>query len=343
MKDPCKLLVVDDSIVIRKIISGFFEADRQVRIVGEAANGLEALKAIAQLNPDVVTLDVNMPVMDGLMTLKNLMLQGPKPVVMFSSLTREGSSVTFDALRYGAVDFIAKPNQEDDFEELCGEIKWKVSLAAKVAVQSIQYIRARSQDKSTRQHPREPCERMVMMGAAEGGYNALLKIIPRLRPDLPAACLVALYASSQAIDAFVQYLDKYSAVRVKRAVNGQLLENGTCYLGSGEEYITLHRRDESLVLYVNPAPFASRRGSVDMMMFSVSDLIGERATGVILSGAGNDGGEGLEEVIRMGGTALIQKPESCLHKDMAIFALGRSKPDYLVSDVEIAGVINKLH
>lgn len=343
MKDSFKLLIVDDSAITRKIISSFFEGDRHVRVVGEAANGQEALKAIAQLNPDVVTLDVNMPVMNGLVTLKHMMIQSPKPTVMFSSLTREGASITFDALRYGAVDFIVKPNEEDDFEALCGEIKWKVNVAAKVSVQSIQYIPARLQNKPTQHYEKQACERMVVMGAAEGGYSALLKIIPRLRPDPSVAYLVVLYVASQYIEAFVHYLNQYSVLRVKRAVNGQPLESGTCYLGSGEEYTTLHTREGQLVLHVNPAPFASRRGSIDMMMFSVSDLLGDQAIGVVLSGSGDDGGEGLEEVMRMGGKAIVQSPESCLHKDMAVFALNRCQPDYLVSDLEVAEVINRLH
>ena len=230
-----------------------------------------------------------------------------------------------------------------NFEEHYGEIKWKVSLAAKVSVQSIQYIRAKPQDKPNPPQNNRGFERVVIMGAAEGGYSALLKLIPRLRPDLPITYLIVLYVSSQYLDAFVQYLDRYSAVTVKRAVNGQPLEKGVCYLGSGEEYTTLHTRDGELVLHVNPAPFASRRGSIDMMMFSVSDLLGEQTTGVILSGSGDDGGEGLEEVVRMGGRAIIQSPESCLHKDMAVSALNRCQPDYLVSDLEIAEVINRVH
>lgn len=343
MKDSCRLLIVDDSAVTRKMISGFFEGDHHVRVVGEAANGVEALKAIATLNPDVVTMDVNMPVMNGLVTLKHMMIQSPKPTVMFSSLTREGAAVTFDALRYGAVDFIVKPNEESDFEQLQGEIRWKVNLAAKVAVQSIQYIPARLQNKTIQQHEKKPCERIIAIGTAEGGYSALLKIIPRLRPDPLTAYLIVLYVTSQHIDAFVRYLDQYSTLQIKRAVNGQPLESGTCYLGSGEEYTTLHIRDDALVLHVNPAPFASRRGSVDMMMFSVSDLLGDLATGIILSGSGDDGSEGLEEIVRMGGRGVIQTPESCLHKDMAVAALNRCQPDYLVSDLEVAEVINRLH
>ncbi len=308
MNNPCKLLVVDDSKIMRRFITELFAADRQIQIVGEAVDGLDALSKLSQLGPDVITLDI--------------MIRSPKPTVMLSTLTQEGAKITFDALRYGAVDFITKPNrlEGDELAAQAEELTAKVKLAAAVALDSVQYIR----------------------GAAEGGYGALLKIIPHLRADAPVAYLVILYTAPPHLDAFIQYLNSYSGLPVRRAVDRALIEPGVCYFGSGNEYITVAADDQQFALQVHRAPFASRRGSIDRLMFSVAETLKQQAAGVILSGAGEDGSEGLEEIQRMAGVALIQDPQSCLHKDMAVAALARCRPDYLFSDAKIAAVVNGL-
>ncbi|MDS4059428.1 MAG: chemotaxis protein CheB [Candidatus Contendobacter sp.] len=328
---------------MRRLITGLFESDDKIQVVGEATDGIEALASIARFAPDVITLDVNMPGMDGLTTLKHLMIRSPKPTVMLSTLTREGERTTFDALRYGAVDFITKPTRLDggELEAQAQDIIAKVNLAAAVALESVCYIRATPRDKTAPTTPRR-CDKVVALGAAEGGYGALLKIIPQLRPDLPTAYLVVLYAAPPHVEAFARYLDDYSGVRVKRAVDGEPVEGGVCYLGAGVEYLTVVARDGRLVLQVHRAPFASRRGSIDRLMFSVAEAMKGRAAGVILSGSGEDGSEGLEEIHRMDGVAIVQTPQSCLHKGMAQAALARRQPDFVLSDVKIATVVNGL-
>ena len=344
MNGPCKLLVVDDSKIMRRLITGLFDADDKIQVVGEATDGLDALAHVSRLDPDVITLDINMPGMDGLTTLKHLMIRSPKPTVMLSTLTREGEKTTFDALRYGAVDFITKPTQLDggELEAQAQDIVTKVNLAAAVALESVRYIRAARQDKNAAAFRSGFCDRVVAFGAAEGGYGALLKIIPQLRPNLPVAYLAVLYVAPPHVEAFARYLDEYSGVRVKRAVAGEPIEGGVCYLGAGVEYLTVAARDGRLVLHVHRAPFASRRGSIDRLLFSVAEAMKERAAGVILSGSGEDGSEGLEEIHRMDGVAIVQNPQSCLHKGMAQAALARCQPDFVLSDVKIATVVNGL-
>lgn len=344
MNSPCKLLVVDDSKIMRRFITELFAADRRIQIVGEAVNGLDALAKMSQLAPDVITLDINMPGMDGLTTLKHLMIRSPKPTVMLSTLTQEGAKITFDALRYGAVDFIAKPSrlEGDELAAQAEELTAKVRLAAAVALDSVQYIRVSPHDKNRPALKPDRCERLVVIGAAEGGYGALLKIIPQLRANAPVAYLVVLYTAPPHLDAFIQYLNSYSGLPVRRAVDRAIIEPGVCYFGAGSEYITVVADDRQFSLQVHRAPFASRRGSIDRLMFSVAETLKQQAAGVILSGAGEDGSEGLEEIQRMAGVALVQDPQSCLHKDMAVAALARCRPDYLFSDAKIAEVVNGL-
>ena len=348
MKDPYKLLIVDDSKMMRRAISDIFAADDRVQVVGDVADGAQALEIIPQINPDVITMDVNMPVMDGLTTLKHMMIECPRPTVMLSTLTLEGASTTFDALKYGAVDFVPKPSKLDD-SKLEGQeetVVRKVALAAQVEIEAVQYIRALTKNESAGPNGPVACNRLIAMGAAEGGYGALLKIVPHLSPDHPAAYLAVLYAASQHVDAFARYLNEHSSVGVKRAADGLPVEGGVFYLGAGEEYVTVRSHGNGLVLQVNPAPFTSiseRKGSINMLMFSVAEVMGNRSDGVILSGSGEDGAEGLAEIIRTGGTAIVQDPKTCLYKEMTRTAMDRCEADLVIPDTKIASEINNFY
>lgn len=338
-----RLLIVDDSKFMRQAIAEFFVADATVKVIGEAKNGVEAIDAVASLEPDVVTLDVNMPVMDGLTALKHLMIRSPRPIVMLSTLMQEGAQATFDALRYGALDFILKPSQlKGDLEQQRQEICRKVGLAAHVEVSVMRYIRAAQQDKSK---ITEPCQRVVIFGAAEGGYSALLKIIPHLSIEtVPTAYLIVLYADSAHVDAFVKYLDQFSAVQVRRAKNGEYLYGGVCYLSSGTEYVTLHQIDNDLMLHITAAPFLWRRGSINRLFFSAAEVLGSTGISVLLTGMGEDGAEGLSEVIDANGIALLQDPKTCLDKEMVLNAMQLCEPNTckLVADGAISDVLHEI-
>ncbi len=383
MKDTINLLIVDDSKFIRRAICKVFEASDNVQVVGEAENGEKALVMIPRLDPDVVSLDINMPVMDGLTALKHIMVESPRPTVMFSTLTQEGADVTFDALRYGAIDFILKPSKlkDNSLEEQQQQIIRKVTLAAGVEVDSIQYLRARAIEGETpgiifceecgekniitpeqiqgntiqcrkcndmialpgsdaAQASEKDCNHVFAIGAAEGGYGALLKIIPRLNPGLPTAFLVMLYEALPHVDAFARYLDTYSPLKVKRAVDSEPIRDGVCYLASGEEYVTINSSNGTRTLMVSASPFPTRRGSINMLMLSVGEAMKEHAVGAVLSGSGDDGAEGLGEILRLGGAAIVQDPKTCLCKEMARSAMDKCKADLIVSDKKMGTEIN---
>ena len=343
MNDKKKILIVDDSKMIRKGLAGIFEKSGLFEIVGEAADGKEALAAIKKLQPDVVTLDVVMPGMDGLTTLKHIMIECPRPTVMLSSLTQDGTETTFDALRYGAVDFISKPSRLEDqsMADLADDILNKLNIAEGIDVGVTSYIRTRAGNSSANNPAEGKCEKIVALGAAEGGYRALMKIIPHLVPT-NAAYLVVLYAEKSHVDAFASYLDQHSKVTVKRAQNDDVLQPGVCYISAGSDYMIVHEQDNELTLHVSPAPFATRKGSVDRLLFSVAETMGENSVGVVLSGAGIDGSEGLEEIERVQGITVIQEPKSCLAQGMSKSALELCSPDYIISDVDVPSTINDL-
>ncbi len=341
---PIKLLIVDDSRLIRSAIKKIFEMDRQVKVVGEAANGKEALAIIPKLRPDVITLDINMPVMDGLLTLKHIMIKHPTPTIMVSSLTREGATNTFDALRFGAIDFIAKPSQikGGGFKAQQQNILHKVKLAAAVKMNDIRLSRTRVRSLATTNPTGVGIERCVVFGASEGGYGAMLKIIPKLKPDWPATYLGVIYAAPAYVDAFVRYLNRYSAINVKRATEGVTLQSGTCYLATGYEYITAVKINQKLSLRVHPSPFPKRRGTINILMLSLSEIMLDRTVGVILSGQDQDGAEGVAEIARVGGDVIIQAPQTCLFKEMAQTAISLCKSGKISPDTDIADAIRGL-
>ncbi|MEN8135500.1 MAG: chemotaxis protein CheB [Thermodesulfobacteriota bacterium] len=341
MAEKTKILIVDDSKLMRKAVKDIFAANDGMEVVGEAVNGSEALQLIPRLTPDVIVLDVNMPVMDGITTLKHMMIQNPVPTVMLSTLTKDGAAVTFDSLKYGAVDFLTKPSSlNGDLQEQMAAIADKIAVAAGVKLEAMQYIRSAPKDSPVPSPQNLEVKKIVTIGGAEGGYSALLKLIPQLQPDVPAAYIVVLYAAAEHIDAFVHYLDHCSALAVKRATEAAPLESGVCYISSGEEYVTIRELNGDFLLHVSPAPFSTRRGSIDMLMLSTAELAGKKAVGVVVSGMGDDGAEGLCEITANGGAAIVQKPQSCLCREMAENALKRCKAKIIVADTKIASAIN---
>lgn len=343
VKEPIKLLIVDDSKLMRRVISKIFESDDQIQIVGEATNGKEGLEMIPQLNPDVVTLDINMPVMDGLTALKHIMIKYPRPAVMLSTLTQDGASVTFDALKYGAVDFIHKPSnqQPETLQEQCETILKKIRLAAKVKIGTVRYLRTKPKSEKEAEEKGTACNYICAIGTSEGGYGTLLKIIPQLQPNLPAAFVVVLYESSRHVDAFAHYLNDNSALRVKRAVDGESIEAGFCYLVSGKQYVTLHSFYGEYSLAVNAAPFTTGKGGINTLMSSVAEIMKDRGVGIILSGSGNDGIEGLNDIQKNGGTVIVQEPTTCLYKEAPTAATENCSPSLIIPDIGIAKELNK--
>ena len=342
MTSALRLLIVDDSKLMREAIVGIFADDENI-MMEEAANGLEALVLLDKFKPDVVTLDINMPGLDGIGTLKRMMIEHPVPTVMLSSLTQEGAKITFDALRYGAVDFISKPTalSEISLQEQAEQIRSRVRYASEVELAAIKYIRHEPKSADVKSLTDDgQCRHIVAMGAAEGGYGALLKIVPQLAVETDSAYLISLHMASEFVDAFIGYLNTCSQIPVKRASHNEILKPGCCYISSGTDYMSVHSEGDVFSLHISPAPFVTRRGAIDMLLFSTAESMGDQAAGVILSGLGEDGSEGLEEIIRVGGKAIVQDPHTCFCKEMALSVLERCDVENIVADTEIPSILN---
>ena len=340
-KGKIKVLVVDDSAFMRKAIRQILESDPLIEVVGIARDGEDALEKLEELNPDVVTLDINMPRMDGLTCLRHIMTTHPLPVVMISSLTHEGAQETFRALELGAVDFIPKLSGTIslDIGKQKDEIVAKVKAAAFVRVKkgkglsTLKVVRPKISARRPERREVIP-QKVVTIGVSTGGPQTLMKIIPYLPGDLPAALLIVQHMPPNFTRAFAERLNSASALEIKEAEAGDVVEEGKGYLAPGDYHMTVAKRalGKGAIIRLSKEPSNTlHRPSVDVTMFSVAELYGKNTVGVILTGMGSDGAEAMVEVKRRGGKTIVQDEESSIIFGMPKAAIERGCVDMVVS------------
>jgi two-component system chemotaxis response regulator CheB len=327
-----RVLVVEDSRFMRGVIRQILVSDPQIDVVGLAADGIEALDAVASLTPHVVTMDVNMPHADGLCAVERIMAECPTPIVMISSHTREGSAATIRALELGAVDFIAKPSGsvDDGLRALQNEVIRKVKMAARVRpIRNVVLHRASARAETSGAlnvlGSDAPASRVIVGGRNEGhndwtpcvviatstgGPAALLDLIPQVPQGLPASVLIVQHMSHPYTSQLAKELAARSSIPVKEATDGERLERGVVYVSPGSQNVII-AADGRIVL--RPAPRSgSECPSANMAMTSVAQHSGSTALGVVLTGMGRDGAVGAEAIKRAGGVVIAQDEASSL-------------------------------
>lgn len=311
MMKKIKLLIIDDSYLIRTMIRSIISTDPSIDVIGEAADPFEARDKIKQLNPDVVTLDVEMPKMDGLSFLEKIMSLRPMPVVMVSTLTQKGADITLRALELGAVDYVAKPLDQD--LTVVGH-----ELIQKIKVASTARIRQSGRQKpSDRAHkpmasPEFYSRKLIAIGSSTGGVESLYEIILRL-PDNCPPVIIAQHISKGFSERFAIRVNKTCSINVKEAVHGEKLLAGTVYIGQGGKHITVKKSGHNLLCHVaEDTEGESYRPSVDRLFCSVADVVGPEAVGVILTGMGKDGSLGLLNMRSSGAATLGQDEASSI-------------------------------
>lgn len=300
-----KVLVIDDSAFMRKMISDILNSDPNIEVLGTARNGKDGLEKLKKWQPDVVTLDIEMPVMDGLTALKNIMETRPLPVVMLSSLTQEGADTTLKALQLGAVDFIPKPSGAIslDIENIKDLIIEKVKEAAAAnlssissrteAVEEYEPLPLSVQTKSNRQKSKM----IVAIGVSTGGPRALQKVLTQIPADFPAPILIVQHMPPRFTKSLADRLDKLSAIDIKEAEHGELFQEGTAYIAPGDFHMIAKRIGMSLAANITKDPAAGgHRPSVNVLFDSLSTLKGYKKVLVVLTGMGSDGTKGLQAV-----------------------------------------------
>jgi two-component system, chemotaxis family, protein-glutamate methylesterase/glutaminase len=327
---PVKVLVVDDSAFMRFTITKHLNEIPGITVLGSAKDGREALEMIPQLKPDVVTLDVEMPNLDGLSTLREIMSRHPLPVVMLSSLTSEGTLETVRALTLGAVDFVAKPDNKANMASILEEVGNKVLRAANARVwktpQKAQLIEqvnpARITDKKIRSLRSQ--DKIVVIGSSTGGPRALNTVVPMLTADIPAAFMIIQHMPAGFTRSLSDRLNSTSELYVKEAAPNDKLEVGKVLLAPGG-FHTVFDENEKVTLNQNPTVHGVRP-AVDVTLLSIAKLYGSRVVTAILTGMGNDGTYASLLVHNSGGWVISEAEETCVVYGMprSVFEAGAS-------------------
>jgi two-component system, chemotaxis family, protein-glutamate methylesterase/glutaminase len=329
------VLVVDDSAVIRRMVSSVLEADPEIDVVGTAANGRIALEKLDQLRPDIIILDVEMPVMDGLATLRALRLTHPHlPVVMFSTLTERGAMATLDALAAGATDYLTKPSHAGSVAasmervrlDLIPKVKGLVSAARTRATFAGRPAPAPTSTPSVRPVRQDRVD-VIVVGASTGGPDALTTIASKLPADLAVPVLVVQHMPALFTRLFAGRLDRSCPLRVVEAVEGQLVAAGSIIVAPGDHHLVVRRQGADVRVHLTKDPPENYcRPSVDVLFRSAAAVYGGGVLGCVLTGMGRDGTSGAERIRAVGGRVVVQDAASSVVWGMpgAVVAAGHA-------------------
>ncbi|WP_456271527.1 protein-glutamate methylesterase/protein-glutamine glutaminase [Bacillus sp. AK031] len=351
-----KVLIVDDSAFMRKLITDFLTSSHHLEVAATARNGKEALEKIEKYQPDVITLDVEMPVMNGLEALKHIMHHCPLPVVMLSSTTKEGADNTITAMNYGAIDFVMKPSGAIslDLHKVKEELISKVLNASSVSMKQLDQYRSRKTPESiskpldfrkvdTLDWSRQT-KKLICIGTSTGGPRALQEVIASLPADVQAPVLIVQHMPAGFTKSLANRLNALSEITVKEAENGEILRKGTAYIAPGGFHLKVKSKGAVLVVCLDDqeAPRNGHRPSVDVMYESISGLSNYDKIAVIMTGMGSDGSKGLVKLKENGRVKAIAES----HETSIVFGMPKAAISTdLVDDIEtvdnIAGCIMK--
>lgn len=304
-----RVLVVDDSAIMRKLLSTVLDSDPRLEVVGTAVDPYAARDKIKKLNPDVITLDIEMPRMDGITFLRNLMRLHPMPVVMVSTLTTAGAEKTLEALELGAVDFITKPKPQEDLDLFATSLREKVVTAASAHTQS-HSAAAGNQTLLPEFDSKIAARTLIAIGASTGGTEAIKHVLERLPPSCPGI-VIAQHIPPVFSHSFAERMDRTTALTVKEAKDGDVVRPGHVYIAPGDYHMQIRVETQGLTCRMNQAPPVNfHRPSIDVMFQSIAESVRHRLVGAILTGMGKDGAAGLKEMREAGARTLAQDEES---------------------------------
>lgn len=344
MSQKIRVLVVDDSALMRKLIPQALADDPAIEIVGTAMDGLIGLRKIEELHPHVVTLDLEMPRMDGLEMLRKITGKHRVPVIVFSAHTEEGASLTLKALSLGAFDFVTKPQDAaiGRLRQIASELALKIKVAASSGAPKMILTVPTPRRKEPRPFstkPRWP-SRIVAVGISTGGPNALQYLFSQLPEDFPGCLVVVQHMPEGFTEMFARRLDESSAIEVKEAQSGDLLLAGRALICPGNRHIKVRRMEHGdIAILVDQPRVNGHRPSVDVLFHSVAQEFGNKAIAVLMTGMGEDGAAGLGAIQAAGGFTIAQSPDTCIVDSMPRSAIARGFASRVVSLQALSGML----
>lgn len=361
---PIRVLVVDDSALMRKIISDILNSDPDIEVIDTARNGQIAVEKVELLRPDVITLDHEMPVLDGLHALGYIMSECPTPVIMLSAADEKGAELTLNAFEYGAVDFIQKPSGtiSRDMELIAEEIISKVKAAAKAQLKNLHFMeehvicsekrktrleRQKTINNSLQFNPKRVVTKKILaIGSSTGGPRALEQVIPKLPQDLKAAVLVVQHMPAGFTASLAQRLISQSELEVREAKDGDLIREGVVFIAPGDYHMKVIQKlmdgktVEVISLSKEPRELGVRP-CVNVLLRTLAPIYGSNILSVILTGMGIDGAEGVEIIKNAGGKAIAEHEKSCVVYGMPKAIVDRGLADRVVPLEMIAATIQQ--
>jgi two-component system chemotaxis response regulator CheB len=376
-----KVLVVDDSAFMRKAITDILSSSQDIEVIGKARNGQEAIEKVIELKPDVVTLDIEMPVLDGIQTLGYIMSECPTPVIMLSGAESKHADVTMTAFQYGAVDFLLKPsgNISLDMNKIKDEMVKKVKAAARVETHKLGYIQEHNKNdeagisriddfKDARKRPKttageethkvdftetiEPdkkskFKKIIIIGTSTGGPRALQQVIPLLPSNLNAPVLVVQHMPAGFTKSLAERLDGQSGIKVREAEDGDIVRPGIVLIAPGDYHMTVRQEEidgktKEVIALNKGEKVQGVRPSVDVLLNSVAQIYGANSIGVILTGMGSDGTDGIRRLKAAGGKVIAEDESTCVVYGMPRSIIEQRLADYVLPINKIAESIAEI-
>ncbi|HHZ04354.1 MAG TPA: chemotaxis response regulator protein-glutamate methylesterase [Acetomicrobium hydrogeniformans] len=326
-----KVLVVDDSAFMRKIISDILEEDPKIKVIDRARDGKEAVEKTLKLDPDVITLDVEMPGMDGLAALKEIMRLKPTPVVMVSSLTRKGADTTMKALALGAVDFVAKPSGAIslDMKDVAQELREKVLIAASASVEKLIGIAPPTKEPVRPIQIKRKNIEVVAIAASTGGPRAIQNVLGNVKTTSIAPIVVVQHMPAGFTKSFAERLNEISILEVLEGYDNLQLKPGMVVIAPGGSHLIVeYNRAKQLICRLSDMPpLHSVKPAADLLFLSVADIVGNTSLGIILTGMGRDGAEGAKAIRQRGGYVIAESSDTCVIYGMPKAAVEKGAVD----------------
>ena len=341
--EKIRVFVVDDSAIVRKVFSEELAKFRDIEVVGTAPDPFVARDKILKIKPDVVTLDIEMPRMDGLTFLKKLMRYYPLPVIMVSSLTQKGCSMTLDALDNGAVDVIGKPGGSYTVGDMIPQLAEKIRAASRVRMAKKSSDKVSADLKPVRMKALgKTSNKIIAIGASTGGTEALKNVLSKMPPNSPGIVVVQ-HMPANFTTAFAERLNELCQVTVKEAQNNDSVNPGTALIAPGNYHMIFRRSGARYYVEIKDGPMVHhQRPAVDVLFKSTAQYAGSNSIGVILTGMGSDGAKGLLEMKHSGAKTIAQDEKSCVVFGMPSAAIKLGAADKVVSLDQIAGAIVRM-